>query len=87
MKYTILLPLLALSACVERPVSDCRWMNECDKHFSYDSRENARCKERQKTIACQGQAQSFDAGTGHVTMTPRGADMPTEEGLHKDKAD
>jgi hypothetical protein len=74
---TALAAVLLLSACNQRAADE--WHKDCDAYYSYDSRENAACKERLAT------------GTGTakqnpVTTDPEDAGRPIEGSRETEKA-
>jgi hypothetical protein len=73
--------LIALSGCVDREPSssNVEWMNDCDRHFSYDSREKNACKERVKNH------EAIDSHTGTVLVNPENAVNDTEIQTHKSR--
>lgn len=78
MRYIFLLPLLALAGCANKSAPDNGWMDNCERNFSYDSRESALCKERVSKY-------HSTPVVGVVVVDPGSATAPSEEGMHKDK--
>ena len=82
MKITKFLPILALAGCANQPmVHD--WTTDCERNFSYDSRELAACKERlaeHKDVKNAPVQQSNSVG-----VDPDNTENPTESSLTKGK--
>lgn len=82
MKKILCLFLVALAAgCADRPATtnSLAWTNNCEKHFSYDSRELNNCKDR------VAQHETVRDHAGQVVVNPENAINETEIETHKSR--
>lgn len=86
MKKILIPSVLLLAACAERPGSDTSWSNDCDKHFSYNSREHAQCLARVKDQQKEAEMGSCcDGEQDSVRVEKENAESGTSKYIGKDR--